>query len=51
MPRGTRVGDLIELLQVSEPELAVLVNGRNLPEKRELEEGDEVAILRQAEGG
>lgn len=51
VPRGTRVGDLIELLQVSEPELAVLVNGRNLPEKRELEEGDEVAILRQAEGG
>lgn len=49
--QGTRVGDLIELLQLTEPELAVLVNGRNVPENRLLEQGDEVAVLRQAEGG
>lgn len=51
IPTGTTAGALISLLGLTEPELAVLVNGRNLPAETILHTGDEVAVLRQAEGG
>lgn len=51
VPAGTTAGALPGLLGMTEPELAVLVNGRCLDPATPLAEGDEVAILRQAEGG
>lgn len=51
VPPGTTAAGLLSLLGVTEPELSVLVNGRNVAEETVLENGDEVAILRQAEGG
>lgn len=48
---GTTPGALLERLALGEPELAVLVNGRNVPADHPLNDGDEVAILRHAEGG
>lgn len=51
VPAGTPAGALPALLGLSEPELAVLVNGRYRDESTPLAEGDEVAVLRQAEGG
>lgn len=48
---GTTVGALTAALAIAEPELAVLVNGRRLPDDTQLQPGDEVAILRQSEGG
>lgn len=51
VPAGTTAGDLPGLLGLTEPELAVLVNGRNVPDATALCDGDDVAVLRQAEGG
>ena len=51
VPPGTRSGDLCTLLGLTEPELVVLVNGRYAGEERSLAEGDQVAVLRQSEGG
>lgn len=51
LPPGTRVGDLLALLGLTEPELAVLVNGRYVDDARCLAQGDRVAVLRQSEGG
>lgn len=51
VPAGTTAGALPQLLGLTEPELAVLVNGRYFNEATPLAEGDEVAVLRQAEGG
>lgn len=48
---GTTAAGLLEQLALPEPELAVLVNGRSVPETTKLQEGDEVAVLRHAEGG
>lgn len=48
---GMTVGALRARLSLPEPELAVLVNGRNAPDDTVLAPGDEVAVLRQAEGG
>jgi len=48
---GLTAGDLPASVGLSAPELAVLVGGRNVAEDTPLQEGDEVAILRQAEGG
>lgn len=48
---GMTAGALLSQLALGEPELAVLVNGRNVPETFRLSPGDEVAILRHAEGG
>ncbi|HEY3367658.1 MAG TPA: MoaD/ThiS family protein [Symbiobacteriaceae bacterium] len=51
LPEGTTAADLPRVLGISEPGLAILVNGRNVPESAILRAGDEVAVLRQAEGG
>lgn len=51
IPAGTTAAALLDLLALTEPELVVLVNGRHLPDGSCLRDGDEVAILRQAEGG
>lgn len=51
IPAGTTAGAVITVLGISEPDLAVLVNGRNVGDETLLSQGDEVAILRQAEGG
>jgi len=48
---GTTVADLIATLGLTEPELAVLMNGRHAPEQTVLANGDEVAVLRHSEGG
>jgi sulfur carrier protein ThiS len=51
VPAGTTLGALVERLALREPELAALLNGRHAPADSVLSEGDEVAVLRQAEGG
>jgi sulfur carrier protein ThiS len=51
VPDGTTAGALPALLGLTEPELAVLVNGRYVLPETQLRGGDEVAVLRQAEGG
>lgn len=51
VPFGTTAAGVRRLLELTEPELAVLVNGRNVAEATRLAAGDEVTILRQAEGG
>jgi|GEM_PF-2280955 len=51
VPPGTTVDALLEGLHVQEPELAVVVNGRRAASSTVLQGGDEVAILRQVEGG
>ncbi|MFZ5817928.1 MAG: MoaD/ThiS family protein [Bacillota bacterium] len=51
LPAGMTVGGLTAHLGLTEPELAVLVNGRYVEPQTPLSEGDEVAVLRQAEGG
>ncbi len=51
VPAGLRAGDLPGHLGLTEPELAVLVNGRHVDQSTVLQSGDEVAVLRQAEGG
>ncbi len=51
VPAGLTAGELPAHLGLEEPELAVLVGGRAVPEETVLRQGDEVAILRQAEGG
>lgn len=51
VPVGMTAGELAAYLGLTEPELAVLVNGRHLDEATPLRTGDEVAVLRQAEGG
>lgn len=48
---GITVADLRSALAVGEPELAVLVNGRHANDEVVLSANDEVAILRQSEGG
>jgi sulfur carrier protein ThiS len=48
---GTTVGVLMAALAVGEPDLTVLVNGRHAGPDRLLQAGDEVAVLRHAEGG
>jgi len=44
-------GALPATLGLNEPDLAVLVNGRHVPEETLLQSGDDVAVLRRAEGG
>lgn len=51
LPPGTRVGALPDLLGLTEPGLAILVNGRYVDEAWTLADGDQVAVLRQSEGG
>ncbi|MGE5675864.1 MAG: MoaD/ThiS family protein [Mycobacterium leprae] len=51
VPPGTTAGDLPELLGLTEPELAVLVNGRRCPPERPLRPDDAVAVLRPMCGG
>lgn len=51
VPAGTTAGGLPGLLGLTEPELTVLVNGRYAGPERVLEDGDQVVILRPAEGG
>lgn len=48
---GSTLGDLMARLALSEPDLAALLNGRHRPPETPLADGDEVAILRQSEGG
>jgi sulfur carrier protein ThiS len=48
---GATLASLTQGLALGEPDLAVLLNGRCMPGETQLKEGDEVAILRQAEGG
>ncbi len=51
LPEGLTAGALSDYLSLAEPELAVLVNGRYVAPETRLREGDEVAVLRQSEGG
>lgn len=51
VPQGLTAGALPGCLGLSEPELAVLVNGRHVADDAALQNGDEVAVLRRAEGG
>lgn len=51
VPAEMTAGTLTAHLGLTEPELAVLVNGRHVDEEAALQEGDEVAVLRRAEGG
>jgi sulfur carrier protein ThiS len=51
VPAGTTADGLLASLQLGEPDLAVLVNGRRMPPDTVLQPGDEVAVLRHAEGG
>jgi len=51
LPTGLTVGELVDHLGLAERELAVLVNGRYRPPETPLQAGDQVAVLRQAEGG
>jgi len=51
LPAGTPPSGLLRRLGLSEPELQVIVNGRNSLADRPLQDGDEVAVLRHAEGG
>lgn len=48
---GTTLEALMQTLAIGEGELAVLVNGRHVDPATLLRAGDEVAVLRQAEGG
>lgn len=51
VPEGLTAGQVTAHLGLTEPELAVLVNGRHVEDATVLEPGDEVAVLRRAEGG
>ena len=51
VPAGTTAAGLLAHLDLQEPELAVLVGGRSVAPETLLRSGDEVAILRHAEGG
>jgi sulfur carrier protein ThiS len=51
IPNGMAASGLLIHLALSEGELAVLVNGRCVADGTVLKDGDEVAVLRQAEGG
>ena len=51
LPVGTTVEALLSRLALGEPELAVLVNGRRAESHQVLQPGDQVAILRQVDGG
>lgn len=51
VPSGTTAEGVLAWLSLGEPDLAVLVNGRGVPGGTVLREGDEVAVLRRAEGG
>lgn len=51
VPAGMTAGSLPAHLGLTEPELAVLVGGRYVSADTVLTGGDEVAVLRQAEGG
>lgn len=51
VPVGMTVGHLLTHLKIWDPEMAVLVGGRSVAPETRLQSGDEVAILRQAEGG
>lgn len=51
VPAGLTAGQLTACLGLTEPELTVLVGGRHVAEGTELRSGDEVAVLRHAEGG
>lgn len=48
---GTCVGELPPLLGLTEPDLAVLIDGRHRPPSTPLRTGERVTVLRQAEGG
>lgn len=48
---GTTLGALLTALALPEPDLAILLNGRHRPPDTPLSDGNEVAILRQSEGG
>lgn len=51
LPAGITPTGLLRHLGLTEPELQVLVNGRHALAEQVLENGDEVAVLRHAEGG
>ena len=51
VPAGTTAAGRLAHLDLQEPELAVLVGGRSVAPETLLRSGDEVAILRHAEGG
>ncbi|MFZ5824708.1 MAG: MoaD/ThiS family protein [Bacillota bacterium] len=51
LPTGMTAGGLVAHLGLTEPELVVLVGGRYVAPETPLQEGAQVAILRQAEGG
>lgn len=52
VPDGTTPAQLLRLLGLDDqPELAVIVNGRHHDDHAPLAPGDEVAILRRADGG
>lgn len=51
IPPGMTVGQLPSHLGIREPDLAVLVGGRYAQTSQLLRDGDQVAVLRQAEGG
>lgn len=51
IPTGLTAGALPAHLGLTEPELAILVGGRHVDPDTVLNEGDEVAVLRRAEGG
>lgn len=48
---GMTAGVLPAELGLDEPDLAVLVNGRHVPDETLLQPDDDVAVLRRAEGG
>ncbi|HEY8348187.1 MAG TPA: MoaD/ThiS family protein [Symbiobacteriaceae bacterium] len=51
IPAGTTAEGLLSFLGLEEPDLVVLVNGRGVSGATLLKQGDEVAVLRRAEGG
>ena len=51
VPAGTTLAALLDALALPEPDLAILLNGRHRPPETLLSDGDEVAVLRQSEGG
>ncbi len=51
LPAGMTAGGLPAHLGLGEPDLAVLVNGRHVPDETVLQPNDDVAVLRRAEGG
>ena len=51
LPAGMTAGGLVAHLGLGETELVVLVGGRYVTPETPLSQGDQVAILRHADGG